>query len=141
MGAFEFLRSSGELTNSEITNIINDSAPVLAQKIRKDAKTQRSHREDSNEDPDYLDFPLVFEKLIQTQSDLKGKKSIGGGGMNLGDISKTTLFVELWSSSDRNVAVVFSHEGHSILIVKHKGGGFCELIDSWPHNEKFRSPG
>ena len=41
LGAFEFLRSSGELTNSEITNIINDSAPVLAQEIRKDAKTQR----------------------------------------------------------------------------------------------------
>ena len=141
LGAFEFLRSSGELTNSEITNIINDSAPVLAQKIRKDAKTQRSHREDSNEDPDYLDFPLVFEKLIETQSDLKGKKSIGGGGMNLGDISNTTLFVELWSSSDRNVAVVFSHEGHSILIIKRKGGGFCELIDSWPHDGKPRSPG
>ena len=41
LGAFEFLRSSGDLTNSEITNIINNSAPVLAQEIRKDAKTQR----------------------------------------------------------------------------------------------------
>jgi hypothetical protein len=141
LGAFEFLRSRGELTNSEITNIINNSAPVLAQKIRKDAKTKRSHGEDSNEDPDYLDFPLVFEKLIETHSDLKGKKSIGGGGMNLGDISNTTLFHELWSSSDRNVAVVFSHEGHSILIIKRKGGGSCELIDPWPHDENPRSPG
>ena len=54
----------------------------------------------------------------------------------MGDISNTTLFVELWSSSDRNVAVVFSHEGHSILIIKRKGGGLCELIDLWPHDGK-----
>ncbi len=136
IAALRAIEKSESLSNEQLTNIILEEAPAVVCKIREDMKIHQT----TFEDTDFLHFPQVFEHLTKSTNNCPNK-SIGGGGVKLGDFDKTTLCNELWLSNNRCVAVVFCHEDHYIFIFKARGDAFCELIDSWPHDGKCRSPG
>jgi hypothetical protein len=141
IAALRMVNESRPLSNDELTTIILQEAPAVAQKIREDLKIHpATDGEGTSDDPDFLHFPQVFEHLTKSTKN-RGIKSIGGGGIKLVDLGQTTLCDELFGSDDRCVAVVFCHEDHYILFAKPKGQPFCELIDSWPHDGNCRSPG
>ena len=130
IAALRMVNESRPLSNDELTTIILQEAPAVAQKIREDLKIHpATDGEGTSDDPDFLHFPQVFEHLTKSTNN-RGIKSIGGGGTKLVDFDKTTLCDELWRSNKRCVAVVFCHEDHYILFAKPRGESFCELIDS-----------
>ena len=128
--------SSGRsLSDDFIANNLNNVAPVLAQKIRTSRITM------GDEDPYLLSFEDVMEELGKSNKVIKGMKYLVGGGEQVKDIRESSLFDEIFRSNERSVAVLFLHEDDCILFAKRGGESFCEVIDTWPHDNACGSPG
>jgi hypothetical protein len=79
MAALRTIQQSKPLSNKQLTKIILEEAPAVAQKIHEDIKIHPATGGEgtTGEDPDFLHFPQVYEHLTKSTNN-SGVKSIGG---------------------------------------------------------------